>query len=132
MKILKSIGLLSVLLVVSLVLIACGGNGNNGKIPDPGGKFCYETIIVSLTVSASALDRTWVPADFLPEVVLGEVSVLMTPAPPINRLTLLLTLGNSGRDNVLKAVYALNQRSDVYRANLNIYDTIQYTKKGEL
>ena len=57
------------------------------------------------------------------QVALSEVSVLATPAPPTNRLTLLLTLETPGRNNVLQAVDALNGRSDVHRANLSVFYT---------
>jgi len=125
MKKLKLIGLfmlMGVLVMPVLLLSGCGGNGN-GKIPDPGGEFSYETVIVQMTVAVSD-GRAFTPADFFPEVVLSEVSVLMTPAPPTNRIMLLLTLESPGRDNVLRAVYALNNRSDVYSANVNQYDEI--------
>ena len=93
-----------------------GGNGN-GKIPDPGGYFSYETVIVTMTAAASGTGRVFTPADFLPEVELSEVSVLIIT----NRTMLLLTLENPGRENVLRAVYALNGRSDVYRASLSVF-----------
>jgi len=108
--------------LVLFVLVACSNDNGNGKIPDPGGKFCYETVIVQMAVAVSD-GRTFAPADFLPEVVLSEVSVLMTPAPPTNRVMLLLTLETPSRGNVLRAVYALSGRGDVYRANLNVYET---------
>jgi len=123
----KIIALSLILMIAPLVLAACNGNGNgngNGEIPDPGGKFCYETVIVTMTVAVSD-GRTFTPADFLPEVVLSEVSVLMTPAPPTNRIMLILTLENPGRENVLRAAYSLNGRADVFSAGVNQYDEIQ-------
>ena len=109
---------MALLVGVGVVLVGCSRNGHK--------EFCYETVIVSMTVEASAAKAAhlFTPADFLPEVALSEVSVLMPPRPPTNRTMLLLTLENPGRDNVMQAVYRLNQRSDVYWANLSVYQSI--------
>jgi len=121
MKKLVMIGVVMLMVVMGVVML--GGCNRNERRQE----FCYETVIVSLTVSASALDRTWVPADFSEEVSLSEVSVLMTPISPGNRMMLLLTLENPGRENVLRAAYALANRDDVYRVDLNAFyaDTIK-------
>ena len=115
MKKLVTIGMIMMIIFAGVAMSGCSRNRQG---------FCYETVFVILTVSASALDRTWVPADFANEVVLSEVSVLITPATPEDRKTLFLTLENPGRRNVLRAVDALNNRSDVHRAGVSQYGEI--------
>ena len=97
-----------------LMMIGCDRNRE---------KFSYERIIVSMTEEASAAKAAhlFTPDDFFPDVVLSEVSVLTEPHTPVYRTMLLLTLKNPGRDNVLRAVDALNRRSDVHRASLNYF-----------
>ena len=96
-------------------------------------EFCYERVILTLTVEASDAakisEHIFTPADF-PEVPLSKV-VMIGWGPDINlskqlgyREFLLLTLENPGRRNVLRAVDLLNQRIDVYRASLNDFATI--------
>jgi len=126
----KKIGLICVVMMIVIMGVLVSGCSNNGgdadgKIPDPGGEFCYETVIVSMTVGASAAKAAhlFTTADFLPEVVLTGVSVITEPYTPIYRTMLLLTFENSGRDNVLQVAYALDSRSDVYRVDLNVLET---------
>ena len=124
MKKLFSITTLMLVILVGVTMIGCGNR--NGKISE----FCYETVIVQLTVAASdaatLAGHTFTPADF-PEVALSEVRLLggSAPTPPGMSKFLALTLENPGRDNVLKAVYELNKRGDVYLASLSYvaYDT---------
>jgi hypothetical protein len=89
-------------------------------------EFCYERVIVLLTVEASneaaLTGRVFTPADF-PEVALSNVRILVGPTPdhPTGRMFLTLTLEHPGRRNVLRAVDTLNKRHDVYRASLNYF-----------
>jgi len=119
---------LRLVMVLPLILAMMGGLMMIGCNRDRE-KFSYETIIVQLTVEASDAatlsGRVFTPADFLPEVTLSEVRVLDggVPTPLGLSIFLSLVLENPGRNNVLQAVDALNRRSDVYHASLNIFHT---------
>jgi len=122
MKKLKLIGLfmlMGVLVMPVLLLSGCGGNGN-GKIPDPGGEFSYDNITVLMTEDVSDVNRVWDVSDFteFPFYKVSNIGLIGT------RNFLALYLVEPSRENVLRAVYVMRQRSDVQYAELNGIDTI--------
>jgi len=120
----KKIVLGIIVIVFSLTLLACNNQDDNGMIPDPGGKFSYDMVIVTLTVSATDAARIseheFTPADF-PVVRLSEVRELGGPfgSNPLPPRWLVLILENPGRSNVLRAVYAINKGNGVHSASLS-------------
>jgi len=104
--------------VISLTVSGCSRN-NNGKIPDPGGVFSYDRVLVFLTETATAQNRDWTPTDF-PEF---EFSEIKNNDPLGTRAFLVFYLVNPSRDNVRGAVYVLQQRAEVYSAHLDTVET---------
>jgi len=112
------LGVLPLILVVaSIMLVACGnGGGNgNGKITDPGGEFEYSVVIVSLTENASLENRVWFTSDF-PGFDFDKIQDLGIANA---RRILFFYLSNPSRENVLKAVYYLRSRLEVHSAEPN-------------
>jgi predicted nuclease with TOPRIM domain len=91
----------------------------SGKIQDPGGEFEYERVTVLLTAEASVLDKIWTPSDF-PEFAFSEIenSGLIG-----NQRFLILYLAEPSRDNVLRAIYYLNKKPEVYIAEISFVET---------
>jgi len=89
-----------------------GGTNGNGKIPDPGGEFEYSTIIVSLTVEASLTDKEWAPSHF-PEFAFSEIIDIGIIG---SRRVLGFLLLEPSRNNVLRAIYVLRARSEIFSA----------------
>ena len=118
MKKVKLVALSLLLVITSGVMVACK---SNGKIPDPGGEFSYDTVSVQLTVAASdaatSAGHVFTPADF-PELALSEV-LAPSGTPLGERRSLFLTLENPGRENILRAIYQLRARNDVYSATIS-------------
>ena len=113
MKKVKLVALSLLLVITSGVMVACK---SNGKIPDPGGDFHYDTILVQLTEEASLIDRQWTPADF-PEY---EFLRIEDKGKLIgSRTFLVFYLRKPSRNNVLRAIYQLEQREEVYSARVN-------------
>jgi len=121
MKKLKIIAVLSLIMVTSIVMVAC--KKNDDKIPDPGGEFEYNRVQVILTVEASVLEKVWAPSDF-PEFAFSEIddSGLIG-----NQRFLIFHLMEPSRNNVLRAVYYLRTRPEIYLADLSgiIYPGLQ-------
>ena len=92
-----------------------GENGNGGKIPDPGGCFSYDRVIVILTEAATAQNREWTPADFA-EFEFSEVDNRFVIG---GRLYLVFYLAEPSRENVLRAVYRLRVRPEVHFVSLD-------------
>jgi len=110
-------------LVLAFTLLACSNQDDNGMIPDPGGKFSYDMVLVTLTVSATDAakisEHVFTPADF-PVVRLSEVRVLWEGRPG-RRTMLTLILAEPSRDNVLTAIYRLRKSPEIFSANVNGY-----------
>ena len=118
MKRVKLVGMITLVIVASIALGACGNGDNqpsNGKIPDPGGEFSYNRIIVVLTSEASALNRKWAPADF-PEFAFSKIDEI---GPIGTQLFLSFYLAEPSRENVLRAIYQLRMRSEVFAADVD-------------
>jgi len=98
-------------------MVGCENN-DNCKVPDPGGEFSYDRVIVVLTEEASILDKVWVPSDF-PEFAFSEIYEIGLIGPQ-RFLTFYLT--EPSRDNVLRAVYVLRARAEVFAADLSTMD----------
>jgi hypothetical protein len=98
-------------------------NNDNDKVPDPGGEFSYDWVQVTLTEEASILDKVWMPSDF-PEFAFSEIrNIRLTDPHSENIITyphmyLLLYLTEPSRDNVLRAIYVLVSRPEVYMATV--------------
>jgi len=104
----------TVLMLVTASIILTGCRNGNGKIPDPGGSFTYDRVIVMLTVEASALGKTWAPLDF-PEFAFSKIEQIGISTPKV----FAFHLEEHSRNNVLRAIYLLRTRSEVYSAGPN-------------
>ena len=117
-------GLITVFLAFAVLLSGCadglfGGDRQTGggmcvaehdKIPDPGGVFSYDLVLVNFTEEASLLDKTWGPSDF-PEFAFSDIrdhGLLGT------QRYLTFHLAELSRDNVLRAIYHLEKRVEVH------------------
>jgi hypothetical protein len=85
------------------------------QIPDPDGDFMDDTVLVLLTEQASIVGKEWTPADFLE----FEFSAVKDQFFIGARQYLVLRLAEPGRENVLRAIYQLMGRADVYIAQPN-------------
>ena len=102
-----------VVVMAGVGLVGCGG----GRIPDSGGNFPYDVVSVVLTEEASALSREWVPADF-PEFKFSRIEDHGLVG--INNLRYLsFYLMEPSRNNVLRAIYQLRKRIEIYSANVD-------------
>ncbi|MCL2410600.1 MAG: hypothetical protein FWC97_03050 [Treponema sp.] len=94
-----------------LSLASCTfGSAEYDKIPDPGGDFAYDNVMVFFTEEASLLDKTWGPSDF-PGFAFSEIrdnGLVGT------RRFLIFFLAEQSRDNVLRAIYYLQKRVEVH------------------
>ncbi|MCL2410601.1 MAG: hypothetical protein FWC97_03055 [Treponema sp.] len=123
-------GLITVFLAFAVLLSGCaeglfGGGRQAGaghdKIPDPGGDFTYDVVLVTFTEEASLLDKTWGPSDF-PEFAFSEIRAEERPdnLELIIQLTggwkrfMVFYLTEPSRDNVLRAIYHLQKRVEVH------------------
>lgn len=118
MKKFKLVALLSFIMIVSITMVGCG-NKDNGKAPDPGGDFSYDFVTVLLTESASAIDREWTPADF-PEFAFSRID---NHGLIGSQKYMSFYLVEPSRDNVLKAIYQLNKRTEVFIAEVSGFDS---------
>jgi hypothetical protein len=90
-----------------------------GKVPDPGGNFVYNCVVVLLTEEATLIDKVWAPSDF-PEFAFSEIrngGLIGT------QRFLVFYLTEPSRDNVLRAVCKLSARTEVYIAELTGIET---------
>ena len=110
----------AILLLAGLFTAACQNKDGkeeehdimNGIAPDPGGDFDYTLVWVELTEAAAILDKEWTPSDF-PGFAFSKIDVAYYVHP---RGYLVFYLAEPGRENVLRAVYYLNQRPEIKRA----------------
>jgi len=106
-----------VLVMIGIIFVGCGSprGKRNGMIPDPGGNFEYNRVLVLLTEEATLLDKAWAPSDF-PGFAFSEV---------VNRWvlgghrSLIFYLVEPSRKNVLRAIYYLNTKPEVYIAHIS-------------
>ncbi|MCL2679319.1 MAG: hypothetical protein FWF18_03415 [Dehalococcoidia bacterium] len=131
MKKLKLIALLSLIALTSIVMVACNNTDNNNgspnpttetcknndewQIPDPGGEFTYDIVIVMLTDEASARDKTWAPSDF-PKFAFSQIENKELTG---SKRYLIFHLTEPSRENVLRAIYYLNTRPEIFSAEPN-------------
>jgi hypothetical protein len=87
----------------------------DGRVPDPGGEFEYGRVMVVLTEEASISDKIWAPSDF-PEFAFSEVENIRLTDRSVFYLHFHLT--EPSRDNVLRAIYILRSRSEVWITNV--------------
>lgn len=119
---------LSVLILLTFLTANCGDNmlgcknNNDGKVPDPGGNFEYERVLVLLTDEASALDKLWAPSDF-PEFAFLKIE---NNGLIGSKAYLTFHLTEPSRDNALRAVYKLRARTEVYVAELSWIETFGF------
>jgi len=118
MKKLKLIALVALVMVASIIMVACN-NKDNGKAPDPGGDFSYDFVTVLLTESASTVDKEWTPADF-PEFAFSRID---NHGMIGSQRYMSFYLVKPSRDNVLKAIYQLNKRTEVFIAEVSGFDS---------
>jgi len=112
MKELKLIAVLSLIMLTSIVMVAC--KKYDDKIPDPGGEFDYTRVLVYLTDEVSAIDKEWAPADFS-----GFAFSRIVDCRGVGGAEhLFFYLTESSRDNVLKAIYYLRSRPEIKSANV--------------
>ena len=117
MKKLKVIAVLSLVMLTFVVMVACGNN-SDGKIPDPGGEFSYDRVSVQLTDEVSAIDKVWSPSDF-PGFAFSKIDNGFYVGDNYYKYDggyLLFHLTEPSRDNVLRAIYYLNQRPEIKSA----------------
>jgi len=123
----KILFLLSVLTLLTFIAANCGDNksvvgskdNDNGKVLDPGGNFEYDRVLVLLTEEATLLDKVWAPSDF-PEFAFSQIYDIGLIG---TQRFLIFYLTEPSRDNVLKAIYKLGTRTEVYIAEFSSIET---------
>ena len=119
--------------IVSCNIIENGANNGgrmqvaeNDKIPDPGGKFSYDKVWVVLTKTPAILEKEWTPADF-PGFAFSKIEDGFYFDDVYYKYDggfLIFHLAEPSRENVLRAVYYLNQRSEIMSAELERLDIV--------
>ena len=118
MKKLKLFAVLPLVVITLIIFVGCG-NKDTGKAPDPGGDFSYDFVTVLLIESASTIDKEWTPADFS-EFAFSRID---NHGLIGSQRYMSLYLVEPSRDNVLKAIYQLNKRTEVFIAEVSGFDT---------
>jgi len=113
LKAFRQLTLVLVLITGTIWLVGCG---REIEINDPGGEFSYNHFSVIMGRNASRRVGDFIKNDF-PELTLSHVSD--TGNLDCGRRYLILILYGPGRINVLTAVSTLNQRRDVYLAEIS-------------
>jgi len=111
----KKIVLGIIVIVFSLTLLACNNQDDNGMIPDPGGKFLYDRVIVMLTHEAFLMGKIWQPSDFTEFEFSDVVNIA-------GSRMLIFHLAKPSRDNVLTAIYRLRKRLEIFSAEVDNFD----------
>ena len=112
MKKLVSVEALMLVVIMGVIMVAC--KNNNDKIPDPCGEFEYTRVIVLLTDEVASIDKVWAPSDF-PGFAFSEIFDCRGVGGAEH---LFFYLAEPSRDNILRAIYYLNTRSEIKSADV--------------
>lgn len=121
----KSICAVLLVIMSSMMFVACGKENNNGKIPDPGGEFDYASILVYLTDEAASIDKEWTPTDFSGFAFskIDNGFYVYETYIKYDGGYLVFHLAEPSRDNVLRAIYYLNTMPEIKKASPNWLDS---------